>query len=49
MADKDKRFELRLSAQERVALERLAERKGRDKSALVASMIRRAAKRAKVW
>lgn len=49
MADKDKRFELRLSAQEKEALVKLAERRGTDKSAVVASMIRRAAKRAKVW
>jgi len=49
MNKKDKRFELRLSEQELTALHRLAEHAGRDKSKLVAGMIRRAAKRNKVW
>ena len=43
MTEKDKRFELRLSSSERRALEKLAERAGKTKSAYVANYIRREA------
>lgn len=49
MAKKDQRFELRLSEQELLALNRLAHLKGRDRSKVVAGMIRNAAKRSGVW
>lgn len=48
--DKERiRFELRLKADERQALENLAEKHGVSMSNLVASWIRRKAKREKVW
>lgn len=47
--NKNRRFELRLSEAEEKALEALAQMRGLSKSELVASMIVRAAKRARVY
>jgi len=49
MAEKDKRFELRLSEAELSALIKLAERDGVSKSYYLANIIRRAAKRRRLW
>ena len=49
MAKKDKRFELRLTAQEIKALDKLALKRGQNRSELVAAMLKRAAQQAKCW
>jgi predicted HicB family RNase H-like nuclease len=49
MTDKYNRFDVRLTDQERDALEKLAEKQGVTMSKWFKNVIRRAAKRAKVW
>lgn len=46
---KTERFELRLSKRELKALETIAERSGTSKASVVATLIRKEAKRRKLW
>ena len=49
MDKKTQRFELRLTEKELLALNRLAHHKGRDRSKVVAGMIRQSAQRHGIW